>query len=180
MILSALLGSTHAGATTLQALSLSDLVDEADLIVVGEAISSRSDFDERGRIITDHELRITGVWRGPATSSLRVRSLGGSVGETGMRVPGSATLQTGSRYLLFLRRGPGDNHLRCVGMSQGAFPIRGDASESEAMPAGRGAHLVHRSPQGRLVESPGALLHPEPLERLRARVQRIVQANSSR
>ena len=40
----------------------------------------------------------------------------------------------------------------------------GETPPSEAMPAGRGAHLVHRSPQGRLVESPGALLHPEPLK----------------
>lgn len=165
--------ASPAAATSLQALSLGELVENAQQIIVGEVLTSQSHYDERGQIVTDHEVRVIDVWSGQPLSSVLVRSLGGSVGEVGMRVPGSASLRTGERYLLFLRSISPNRPMRCVGMSQGAMPVQGSAQSAQVLPGGAGAHLVQRNPQGQLIAAPSALLHAESLPRLRRRIQRL-------
>jgi len=158
-------------ATTLEALSLDDLTDRATLIVIVEAQSRESHFDDRRRIVTDFRVRVLDSWSGPAPATLTMRSLGGVVGELGMQVPGEPALSTGERYLLFLRPGQSEGTYRPVGMSQGVMRVNSEPPEHIVIPGGHGARLVERGSDGMLRDAPGALMRPTPLSRVRAQVQ---------
>jgi len=165
-----------AQATTIDALSLEELVREASVILVAEVDSSESLYDARGRIVTDHALRVHDVWRGDAPARPRVRVLGGVIGEVGMRVPGEPALRQGERYLLFLRRGADPTVWRPVGMGQGVMKIEASPGGAMVMPGGEGARLVQRDARGALRPAPPALIQPEPLAALRARVSTLSRA----
>jgi hypothetical protein len=162
-----------AWATVSEALSLRELVREADHVVLATVVDDHARRDARERIVTDYTVRVEDVMKGDARSghTLVMTSLGGAIGDLGMRVEGEPHLTVGARYVLFLRRM--GTALRPVGMSQGVLPVRDDG-EPIVLPGGGGLSLVQRVEGGRLVPAPAALLHPEPYDRLRQRVGAVV------
>lgn len=164
----------HASATVSEALSLRELVQQADYVVLATAREGRARRDAHGRIVTEYALRVDDVMKGElhAGSRLVMISLGGVLGDLGMRVEGEPHLEAGARYVLFLRRS-GDA-LRPVGMSQGVLPLRGVA-EQVVLPGAAGLSLVQRVQGGALLPAPAALLHPEPYAHFRARVDAVVR-----
>lgn len=167
-----------ASATIIEALSLAELVQEADHVVLVTCIDEHALRDSRRRIVTDFDLRVEDVIEGPSAigSHLTMRRIGGAIGDLGMRIEGEPHLVVGERYLVFLRQLPSGT-LRPVGMSQGVMPIQAPTASAPAMviPGGGGLALRQRGPAGQLAPAPAALLHPEPYEQLRPRLEGLVQ-----
>lgn len=162
-----------AHATLSEALSLSDLVQQSELVLLVTCTGERALRDDRDRIVTDYELRVDEVARGAAAPGQRVvmRRLGGELGDLGMRVEGEPRLAPGERYVVFLYSVGAI--LRPVGMSQGVLPVSEDAGALVVHPGGAGLALVTRHPDGRLVPAPAALQSETPWERLRERLDAV-------
>lgn len=167
------LWASDASATLSEALSLADLVHDADHVVLVTCVDERALRDAHGRIVTDYAVTVEDVMGGSASAgdSLTVRRLGGELGDLGMTIAGEPRLAVGERYVLFLRDMSGV--LRPVGMSQGVLPVRERAGVPWAHPGGAGLSLVQRGTGGQLVPAPAALLRPEPLEALRERIEDV-------
>ncbi|MGE0788697.1 MAG: hypothetical protein AB7S26_23700 [Sandaracinaceae bacterium] len=162
-----------AEATLMEAMSLEQLVAESDLVAVVTCTDERASYDDRQRIVTDYALAVEEVLKGAATSRATMRRLGGEIGDIGMRIEGEPGLVPGQRYVVFLRRFDGGVD-RPVGMSQGVLRIEEAAGVLRVLPGGGGLSLVQRDPTGGLRPAPSALLHPEALDAVRERIDRIV------
>lgn len=162
-----------ASATISRALSLDELTRSARHVVLVTCVEGTSRRDGARRIVTDYTLRVDEVVRGPASSgdTLVMRSLGGVLGDLGMRVEGEPRLEPGARYLVFLRVLSDGRTLRPVGMSQGVMPVREEAGQLVVSPGGAELALVQRVRGGQLAPAPAALIHPEPFDAVRARIE---------
>ncbi|HJL19144.1 MAG TPA: hypothetical protein RMH99_26000 [Sandaracinaceae bacterium LLY-WYZ-13_1] len=168
--------ASPAHATISEALSLPELVAEADHVVLVTCVDERTSRDARRRIVTDFTLRVEEAMKGGARpgSTLTMRRLGGALGDLGMRVEGEPHLEVGRRYLVFLRTLTDGTTLRPVGMSQGVMPVQEEAGARMVQPGGGGMALMQRGSDGRLRPAPAALLHPRPYVDVRGRVERLV------
>ena len=168
-------GAAAARASIVEALELQDLIALSDHVVTATAMDVEAHRDPHGRIVTDVRVRIDSHLKGPNSpgDELIVRRLGGILGEIGMRVEGEAVLETGNRYMLFLRdRGP---HCRPTGMSQGALRIETMADGRDmVMPGADGLQLVSRD-GGRLVPAAPVLLAPSRLDDFSDRIRGLLQ-----
>ena len=120
-----------AEASAVIALTLDDLVDKSDVVVLVTP-KSRTARWEAGRIVTYTTVVVDGaIGGGPAAGdSLVVRTMGGIVGDIGQKVFGEATLVVGSPVVLFLRDLPKPiaaaslpGARSVTGMAQGTLPI---------------------------------------------------------
>jgi hypothetical protein len=166
-----------AEATISEALSLQELVGQADHVVLATAVDEHARRDARGRIVTDFTVRVDEVVKGRsrAGATLVMTRLGGAIGDLGMRIEGEPSLAIGGRYVLFLRVMRDGRTLRPVGMSQGVMPIEEREGELTVLPGGGGLALMQRVQGGTLVPAPPAILHPEPYAEVRAWLDRIVE-----
>lgn len=121
-----------ASATIMVPLSLEDLTGDASAIVRARVVDRSAAWDDqRQRIYTTTVLDVTEtVWSAaPLGRQVRVRTLGGEVGEVGMKVAGTPDLKLGEEVLLFLRddaRAAGA--FAVIGMNQGRFSMRTDSA----------------------------------------------------
>lgn len=170
-VVSVLLAAAPASATISEALSLRELVRQADHVVLATAVDERALRDGRDRIVTDFTVRVEEVMKGDASvgATFEMRRLGGVLGDLGMRIEGEPHLESGKRYVLFLARTT-EGHLRPVGMSQGVLPVEQRGRETIVIPGGDGMSLVQRVQGGQLVPAPAALMHETPYSTLRERV----------
>lgn len=118
-----------AQASTVLALTVQDLVDRADAVVVGIP-KSRTARWESGKIVTYTTVSIDSnvAGAGKAGESFVVRTLGGVVGEIGQQVAGEATLPLDVPQVFFLRPMPAGTTAPAgtrtvVGMAQGALRV---------------------------------------------------------
>lgn len=154
----------RAVASVARALDLPELVRRADRVAVVTALDQRASWDRYGRIVTDVTVQIDELVKGDPTASrvVEIRSLGGTIGNIGMRVEGETALSSGERALLFLRRDAG-SRLRAVGLSQGIMRIDRQDGVDWVQPGGRGLAL-QRQVGGQLTTAPPALLYPRRLD----------------
>ncbi|MBN8617004.1 MAG: hypothetical protein J0L92_40865, partial [Deltaproteobacteria bacterium] len=145
---------TPARASIVEAMSLTELTQTADVIVVARVEGQRARYDAQGRIVTDVSLRIEEslfgrLAVGEQTTVLR---LGGAVGDLGLRVEGEAIYVTGESIVLFGRwvTTPSGEVLRPIGMAQGVLPIDVRGGVEVVTPGGVGLELVTRDGEGRL------------------------------
>lgn len=163
LILLALLGtfvlSPQARATRVRALSLETLSKDAAAIAVVRTERQMPRWDSEGRIVTDSEVLVLDAVKGVQTGQrLLVTTLGGSIGELGMRIEGEVPLPLDRRCLVFLRRSSAD--WRPLGMSQGVLPIEESEGRSYLSP---GAAGVSPTRDGSTVPSALILRRPLPM-----------------
>jgi len=178
--LSLALAAIPASASLLEALDLAQLVARADHVVLATPIRRQTRWDAYQRIVTDVTLRVETPLKGSSRPDavLELRTLGGAIGELGMRVEGEPVFREGHRYLVFAVYRGGE--LRPVGMSQGVLPIERDqAGRDKVLPGGGGIALVRPLPDGTLAPAPPAILHPRPLEDVRAEIEAAVRRSGS-
>jgi hypothetical protein len=130
-----------------QALSLADLVNQAEVVAVARVISQKTGYDDRGRIVTDVQMQVERAEKGDLApgSSIVVRRLGGVVNGVGMRVEGEPSFEDGETVLLFGANPLKRAHLRPVGMGQGAMRIFEQQGERWVRSATGGISLVPKS-----------------------------------
>jgi len=164
--------SVVASATVVKAASLAQLLAASDSIVVGMAVSATSSYASVGGsklLVTDTRIEIARSLRGSAAAgqTLRVRTLGGRMGEIAQLVPGEARLELGQVCLLFLRKDRG-GLLRVAGMAQGQYPLWRDAAGTLRLRASQNLdHVLDPSGSGAVKQLSGrALSEAEGLVRL--------------
>ena len=181
-----LLSSQSSHASTMEAMSLAELAQEASLIVVGTVTARNSEYDEFGRIVTDHRIEVQQVWKGLAGKRpVVMRSLGGEIGDLAMTVPGAPHLAVGEQALFFLRpstlKNPSGRWLKPLGMSQGVFRLRPPVATQpngsvapDAMPGAQGLRLLRIQPDGSITDGVPAISAPTSLEEVRRAVQQVL------
>ncbi|MFO0712945.1 MAG: hypothetical protein U0353_24035 [Sandaracinus sp.] len=172
------LPSSPAEASVVEAMSLAELAQTADVVIVARVEGQRSRYDAQGRIVTDVSLRVEESLYGrlAAGSVTQVLRLGGAVGDLGLRVEGEAVYQTGETIVLFGRWASTleGEALRPLGMSQGVLPMRTENGVEVVSPGGAGLELVTRDGDGRLVPAPGALSAPRTRDELLDEIRSLV------
>jgi hypothetical protein len=114
-----------ATSTTLRALSLADLSQGCDLVVIGKATSKQSLRDASGRIVTDVTYRVEQYVVGEGPPDVVIRVQGGQLGNLGRHVWGTARLEISNPTLLFLEKQSFISAplIRVRGMVQGVFNV---------------------------------------------------------
>ncbi len=159
-----ILGLGALGATTLQQLSLDQMIQESTSIVSGKVTGSTAVM--RGSMVfTKYQIRVTDQWKGNSGSVTDVFVPGGKVGSVTQTYPGSPRLGEGQDYVFFLwtsRTGL----TQVIGLSQGLFTMMKDP---------KGELLLVRSASGEtMVDSSGKVVEETPVSmRMREMVDRI-------
>lgn len=145
-----LVAASTAAASTLIAMDLASLVEQSDYVLIGQAQSQQSRYADKA-IVTDVTLKVISSLKGSAKpgDKLVVTSLGGSIGDVGLRVNGAASFKLGQSALVFLRRA--GKELSVTGMSQGVMAISGNAGSEQVETTAAGATLMQRNADGQLV-----------------------------
>jgi hypothetical protein len=167
--------SATASAATLLAVDLAQLVKLSDYVVLAKAESRASRKQESsGLIVTDVVLRVQIGLKGATKPGevLTATLLGGTIGDVGLHVPGEANIPDDRGAIVFLRR-TSNGELNVSGMSQGVLSIAGQGQTAVVMPAAPNAALVQPDDDGVLQSAPEALLSPQPLATLLARIREL-------
>jgi hypothetical protein len=170
----------HAGrasASVVQALSIEQLTQRADEILIAVPTERRARRHPDGKmIVTDVSLRVQLVLKGARKTgdTARATVLGGTLDGVALQVPGEASFAIGERVLVFLERAKRSQDLRVVGMAQGALALREQGGATMVMPGGSGAALVERGADGQLRDAPAALTEPQPLTALVEQIRALV------
>ncbi len=173
--LAAVLFASPADGSIVQGLELEELTEKAERIVLGRVLFSESFLHQNGQIWTWHRVAVEQEIRGraPDEQELIIETLGGQIGDIGMRVEGEATFSVGERVLVFASGGGPYSAFRTVGMAQGVMRVRAERGVDTVHQSREGLMLVRRDAQGRLKRNFGALPEPERLDNFIARLKQI-------
>lgn len=171
----ALASLAPASASTFARVDLDYLVKENETIVVGEALSARSYWNDAGTFIfTDVQLAVSQVLKGRVTTDeITVTVPGGNVGELTSLIVGGAAVEPGKWYVLFLDRLDllGQKGVLAVhDHAQGAFDVEMSGPEPRAFSQAR-RHELRPDGAGKAEAVGGA--QGLPLEELAASVRRL-------
>jgi len=177
VLLGALLLSAPADASIVQGLELQELAGDADRIVLGRVLFSESFVRANGQIGTWHRIAVERDLRGdaPDEDEVMLETMGGQIGDIGMRVEGEPSFTIGERVLVFIRDGGPYTAFRPVGMGQGVMRVRTEQGVETVRQSREGMILMRRNAQGRLERSLGALPEKERLDALLSKLQDIVE-----
>lgn len=131
----ALLSASLAGATVLVALQVEDLAQISPMVLVGEVNSVESEWNsQKTRIHTRVLITPTEVLKGPADlGTVKVKFLGGQVGDTVAQLPGAPRFEVGEKVLVFLEpRKDRDGYLP-VGFYQGKYKVFTDPDTKQEL-----------------------------------------------
>jgi len=173
--LAAVLFTSPANGSIVQGLELEELTEKAERIVLGRVLFSESFLHQNGQIWTWHRVAVEQEIRGraPDEQELIIETLGGQIGDIGMRVEGEATFSVGERVLVFASGGGPYSAFRTVGMAQGVMRVRAERGVDTVHQSREGLMLVRRDAQGRLKRNFGALPEPERLDTFIGRLKQI-------
>jgi len=181
-LLAALFLTSPADASIVQGLELEELTAEADCIVLGRVLFSESFVRPDGQISTWHRIEVEREIRGqaPDESELIIETLGGQIGDIGMRVEGEASFEVGERVLVFAHGGGPYSAFRPVGMGQGVMRVRREQGVDTVRQSREGLMLVRRDAEGRLKRSFGAVPEPERLDAFLIKLRNLAQEQEGR
>ncbi len=181
-IVGALLFSAPADGSVVQGLELEELTAEADRIVLGRVLFSESFLRRDGQIWTWHRIEVEREIRGnaPDQREVIVETMGGQIGDIGMRVEGEASFQVGERVLAFVHGGGPYAAFRTVGMGQGVMRVRREKGVDTVRQSREGLLLVRQDAEGRLKRNFGALPKPERLDAFLSKLRQIAAKHEGR
>ena len=151
-------------STTVLKMSLSDLVEKSDAVVVGTVVGRRCEV-EGGTVVTRNRVDIEKClygWEKIGGASMDITTLGGSRGDgTGVYVFGEATFKIGEKFIAFLRSSKSGWYV--VGMAQGKMTVDVDEeSGARTVLPPASVHLVEEI-NGALAAGKPLLTAPGPL-----------------
>jgi hypothetical protein len=126
----AVLAPLHA--TSVQRLSLDELVSRSHSIVQGDILSSNTYRSADGKLIlTSYTVQVEDTLKGSAAGTVMVTTIGGQIGNTVLHVSGMPVFQTGEKAVLFLEQT--GKYTTVFGLNQGKFAVsNGQVSNSMA------------------------------------------------
>lgn len=125
VIVASLLWAGALAATTVKQLSLGELTQTSDVIVLGEVTDQRTDVVE-GRVFTTTTLTPQEIWKGSASQQRVVmRHLGGRTDDLETRVAGMPSFQMGEKVLVFLVKPKNYKFFIVNGLAQGKLTVDG-------------------------------------------------------
>lgn len=142
-----------ARATIVVPQSIEKMAQGAATVVRAKVLTGQSAWDaDHRRIHTYTELQVLETVVGEAPrGALVVRTMGGAVGDIGMRVSGVATFEAGEEVVLFLRKDPLDGaHFQVIGMSQGKYTVDRSGASPMAAPSVQGLAFARRGTDGKM------------------------------
>jgi hypothetical protein len=124
---------TLGWATTLQRLSLADMISKSTAIVHAKATGSYTAF-RGGDIYTYYQFQVSQTLKpaGAPTQVLQVAVPGGASGGVRQIVPGAPNINIGTDYVLFLWTSP-RGLTQIIGLSQGLFRMTSDPAGNAIM-----------------------------------------------
>jgi hypothetical protein len=179
-LLTLLLLSVPANATTVLRISLEKMTQASDLIVYAEVLSAEPVAVEGNprHIRTDVRLRVIQRLKGsPQTGQNLVLELpGGRLGDYGMHVPGMPSFRAGEEVVLFLEKTAVNWAL--TGLGQGKFSVVVDSNRHRTVRRSFGGlHFMGFDAEGRFQEMSAPVDPPSlPLQTLLERVRTILKA----
>lgn len=131
----ALLAASLAGATVLVALQVEDLVHMSPVVLVGEVNTVESGWNpQRTQIHTRVLITPIEVLKGPADlGTVKVKFLGGKVGDTVAHLPGAPRFEAGEKVLVFLEPRKDQDGYLPVGFYQGKYKVFTDPATKQEM-----------------------------------------------
>jgi hypothetical protein len=182
ILLALLVIASPSNGSVVQGLELEELAAEADRIVLGRVLFSESFLRRDGQIWTWHRIEVEREIRGnaPDEDEVIVETMGGRIGDIGMRVEGEASFQMGERVLVFVHGGGPYTAFRTVGMGQGVMRVRREKGVDTVRQSREGLMLVGRDAEGRLKRSFGALPEPERLDAFLSKLRQIAAKQEGR
>jgi hypothetical protein len=141
LLVGLILFCSFSSATTVQRLTLDDLVQKAQSIIHGKVRTVRTHWSTDGKIIlTTYTIDIEETIKGNSAKSLEVTTIGGKIGDLTLYVSGMPAFDAGESAVVFLERSAG--YSTVVGLSQGKFTVtNGEVSNDVSQlsfPDGRG------------------------------------------
>ena len=116
-----------ASATTLEQLSLDELIRQSTTVVRGVPVSSRVE-SAGAMIYTVYSVRVTDHWKGDIGAEVEVSLPGGSTAGVSQVFSGVPQLESGREYVILLWTGP-SGRTQIIGLTQGLFDIRGSSGD---------------------------------------------------
>lgn len=155
-VLTLSLASVEANATIVVPMTIEEMSAEAACVARGRVVNQQAAWDEaHRRIYTYTEIQVLERihTKGTVPDTVVVRTLGGEVGEIGMKVSGTPRFEVGEEVVVFLRPDPVDAHqFQVVGMSQGKFAVeRSEKGAIYAVPSVEGLAFARPSTEGKLM-----------------------------
>lgn len=118
-VLSLMMWSSAAFATTVLYLDLAKLIEASDVIVRGTIDSSEFKFDnERGNVMTHYTVTVNETYYGKTDKTLKFTQWGGMWKGMASRIPGDAKFDKGEDTILFLNESKGTLYLTALGQSK--------------------------------------------------------------
>ena len=164
-----------ANATTAIMLSDSELIVHSRVIVSGSVRSVMSNSDSSGMVWTYVEVHADRVLKGDLPEeTIVLKQMGGTLGESGVRIVGQAEFTRGERILLYLNTGV-DGTLHAAHGFMGKFSVVEDSS---------GVEFVERSNHANEVEflartSPGEVTNRARLDSYISKIKRTLRRESA-
>lgn len=115
-------------------LSVDEMARAASVVVHGTVTRVDAAWDDsHQRIFTEVDLDVTSYLAGQGPDHVRIRQIGGRVGDTELRVPGQAVFAVGEEVVVFLEPdGSGEpNRWIVVSMAAGKFTVTFDRMTGE-------------------------------------------------
>jgi hypothetical protein len=152
-------------ASTLQQLSLNDMIRLSTTIVHGKAQQTVSSYS--GSIIyTHYKVQVSETLKGPAASQLDIGVPGGAASKFQQTFAGAPTLAAGQDYVLFLWTGK-SGLTQIIGLSQGLFLVSTNAT---------GQLMVARGPSTeRMVNAAGQPVSDSAMQMLLTDLRSLIQ-----
>ncbi len=168
--------SMTANATIIVPQTLEQMTVASSAVVRAQVVRRESSWDaDHQRIHTYTELKVLDAVHKTADlgKTIVIRTMGGEVGDIGMRVAGVARFEVGEEVLVFLRADPLlITHFQVIGMSQGKYRIEGRGVSAVAVPSVEGLAFATRKPDGKMqVSDTGVDASKVPLTDVIARVK---------
>jgi hypothetical protein len=112
-----------AAAATFVVPSVEEMARSSDAVVRGRVVGATARTTPAGRIVTDVDVSVDGVWKGAPQRTVRLVVRGGDTGKLALRVDAAPTFTVGEDVVVFLSRGSGA--WRVNGQALGKYRVEG-------------------------------------------------------
>lgn len=160
-----LLAVSCAWATTLEQMSVDQMIQQSTAIVRAKVVGSFA-ANRNGSIYTYYRLQVTENLKSTTPVNAEVAVPGGTLGQMTQSVAGAPELKAGSEYVLFLWTGR-SGLTQIIGLSQGALDVKSSGGSTVVGRSATSEQMLDSA--GHIVQDRGVALS---LSDLRTRVSR--------